>query len=170
MPDHRCASSAARPIAAGPVLPRWKCASIHLGAGESVVTIGRVAHTGNHGAPFSDRGLHSELIAIAVKLLDALCDDLLLEILPRPVPNAVACVDGLPAPCCLGAEIGMPGPAARPHRLRQRLTMTIGALQPAEIRAFARPGAGYKECHLRRLGWRLLCLCRYRSEEDDGCT
>jgi hypothetical protein len=94
-----------------------------------------------------------------MKVLDALCDDLLLEILPRPVPNAVACVDGLPALCCLGAEIGMPSPAARAHRLRQRLTMTIGALQPAEIRAFARPGAGHKKRHVRRLGWRLLCLC-----------
>jgi hypothetical protein len=160
MPDHRCASSAARPIAAGPVLPRWKCASIHLGTGENVVTIGRVAHTGNYGAPFRERGLHSELIAIVVKVLDVLCDDFLLEILPGPVPNAVACVNGLPAPCCLGAEIGMPGLAASAHRLRQRLTITIGALQPTEIRAFTRPDTGYKECHLRRLGWWLLCLCR----------
>jgi hypothetical protein len=54
----------------------------------------------------------------------------------------------------------MPGLAARAHRLRQHLTMTIGALQPAEIRTFARPGAGYKKRHVRRLGRRLLCLCR----------
>src|ERR1700730_11244662 len=160
MPDHRCSSSAARPIAAGPVLPRWKCASIHLGTGENVVTIGRVAHTGNHRASFSERGLHSKLVAIVMKVLDALRDDLLLKSLPRPVPNAVACVDGWAGTCCLGAEIGMPSLAARARRLRQRLTMTIGALQPAEIRAFARPRAGHKKRHVRRLGWRLLCLCR----------
>ena len=162
MPDHRYASGAARPIAASPVLPRWKCASVHLGTGESVVAIGRVAHAGNHSPPFREGGLHSELIAIAIamKVLDALCDDFLLEILPRPVPNAVACVDSLAGACCLGAEIGMPGLAARAHRLRQRLTITIGALQPTEIRTFARPGAGYKKRHVRRLGRRLLCLCR----------
>jgi hypothetical protein len=35
--------------------------------------------------------------------------------------------------------------------LRELLAMLIGASNPAQIRAFARPGAGHKERHIRLL-------------------
>src|SRR6202011_1739567 len=79
-----------------------------------------VVDPGDHGAaPLGQRRLHAELVVVAVQIVDILRDDLAFKILPRPVSNTIAGVDGLCAARCLGAEIGTPGLAARTHRLRQ---------------------------------------------------
>src|SRR4051812_25595685 len=121
MADHRRALGAARPVAAGPVLPRRKSPAVHLRAGQNVGIVGRVADTGDNGAPLGERGRHPELGAVAVKIVDVLRDDLTLEILPGPAPDTIAGVHGLRAARSLGAEISAPGFAAGPRRLCQCL-------------------------------------------------
>ena len=132
MSDHRCALSAASPIAARPVLARRKCPSIRLRTSENVVTIGRVANTRNYGAPFGQRSLHAEFVVVAVKVIHALRNDIGFEVLPRAMSNAIAGVNGLCACCSLGAEIRTPSLATRTHRLRQCLAMAVRALNAAE--------------------------------------
>jgi hypothetical protein len=60
----------------------------------------------------------------------------------------------------LGRHIGTPGVAARARRLRQRLAMFLGAVEPAKIGAFARSRAGDEEPH--------VALLRGRAAADEG--
>src|SRR5690349_11430471 len=96
--------------------------------------IRRVTHAGNHGAPLRQRGLHAKLIAVAVKIIVALCDSFAFEILPWPMPDAIASVYGLCSSCRLSAEISVPGLVTCTRRLRQCLTLTISTFQATEIR------------------------------------
>src|SRR5215471_3368536 len=85
--DHRGALGAARPVAAGSVLAGRKRPPVHLRAGQDVVGVGGVAHTGNHGAPLGQRHRHAEFVAVAVEIVDVLGDNLAFEILPRAVSD-----------------------------------------------------------------------------------
>src|SRR5215813_5163782 len=155
--EHRRALRAACPVLAGPVLVRRKSAAVHLRTRQDVMVVGRVADAGHDGAPLGERGRHPELVVVAVQIVDVLGDDLLLEILPGAAPDPIAGVDGLRATDRLGAEISAPRLAAGAGRLRQLLAAPVRALQSAEIRALAGPGAGYEKCHVGRLR-RLLGL------------
>src|SRR5262249_55632295 len=116
--DHRGALGAAGPIAAGSVVSGWKCTPVRLRACQHVVVVGRIADTGNHGAALGQRGLHAELVVVAVKLVDVLSDNFAFEILPRSPSHAGAGVDGFSAARCLRAEIGAPRLAAGAGALR----------------------------------------------------
>src|SRR5262249_17999199 len=90
-----------------------------------------------------------------------------LEVLPWPLADAIAGVDGLPTARSLGAQIGVPSLAARASPLRQRLAVTIRALEAAEVRAFAGTRAGDEKRHIRRLRrlWRIRAGTQ--SERDE---
>jgi hypothetical protein len=60
----------------------------------------------------------------------------------------------------LRRHIGTPGVAARARRLRQRLAMFLGAVEPAKIGAFARSRAGDEEPR--------VALLRGRAAADEG--
>jgi hypothetical protein len=163
MTQHRGTLGAAGPVAAGPIFAGREGAAIRLRAGESVVTIWRVADPGDHRASLRQRGLHVQLVVVAVKIIDALRDNFTLEILPRPGANAVARVDGRFAISRLAAQIGSLSLATSTGLLRQLLTIPIRSLDPAKIGTFARPSARDKKCHIGCLWCLLLRLRRHRG-------
>src|SRR5262249_20286546 len=150
MADHGGALPALAPIAAGPVIARRKGAAVRLRAGQHVVPVGRVGAAVDRLALLAERRLLVDLVVGAVQVVDALRDHLALGVPPGPAPDAVARLDGV---CPLRAQIGVPGMAARPSRLGQRLAMAVGALDAAEVAALSGPGAGEEERHVA-----LLCL------------
>jgi len=92
--------------------------------------------------------LHAELVVVAVKVIDALCDDFALKILPWPMSDAIASIYTLLVACRLSAQIGVPGFATRTSGLRQCLTLTIRAFQASKISALAGASACDKESHV----------------------
>ena len=105
------------------------------------MTNGGVADAGNHSAPFRQRGLHVELVVVAVKIVDALRDNFSLKVLPGAATNAIARVDGRFAIDCLRAQIGPPSFATSTCSLRQLLTIPVSTFDAAEIGTLARPCA-----------------------------
>src|SRR5207248_10681808 len=140
--EHRGALRALGPVAAGAVLARREGAAVWLRAGERIVVVGRVADARLHGAALGQRGLRAELVVGPVQVIDILGDDLFLEVLPRPAPDAIARVDGLATTRRLRAEIRMPGLGAGAGALGQLLADAVGAFEPTEIGALAGAGAG----------------------------
>jgi hypothetical protein len=111
---------------------------------------------------------HAKLVVVAVKIIIVFCDDFAFEILPWPMPNAIASVYGLCSSGRLGTEISLPGLVTCTCRLRQCLTLTIRAFQAAEISPLTGTGARNEECHVRRLWWRRLCPANSRSRCDQS--
>src|SRR5262245_4033258 len=128
MADHRRPLGAARPVPAGSILTGREGVAIRLRPGQHVVAIGCEANSRNDLASFAQRDLEAELVVVAVKIIDALCDDLAFEVLPGPFADAISRVDGRLAVRRLGAQIGAPGLGAGAVALRQLLTVAIGAL------------------------------------------
>ena len=172
MADHRHALCTAGPVVAGLVVTGRKRPTVRLRAGQGVVIVGRVADTRDHGSPFGQRCLHAELVVVAVKIVDALRDDLAFEILPGAVTDTVACVDRLCVAGRLGAEIGTPCLAARTGSFRQCLALAIRTFQATKIGALAEPGAGDEEGHVGRLRCRLLRPTGRRAQrhENNRCN
>src|SRR5262249_26835319 len=167
MTNHGRALGAARPVVAGTIL-LWRGGAGFGGrAGQYVMTGGGKTYARDKLAPLAQRGVHAVLGFVALRIVDILSDNLALEILPWPAADAVARIDGRLALGRLRAQIGMPGFAARAMALCQLQTVSVGAVQAAEVGSLARPGASHKECHgrgLRQLWrWLLLCLdaCRH---------
>src|SRR5262249_60584989 len=109
------------------------------------VKVRRVADAGDHRAPLGQRHLHSELVVVAVQVVDVLRDDLALEVLPGALADAVAGIDRGLAARLLGAQVRPPGLAAGAGGIRQGLALAIRALEAAEIRALAGSRAGDEE-------------------------
>ena len=85
------------------------------------MTVRRKSHARNNEAAFGQRSVHSEFVVVAVQIVDVLSDDFTLEILPRTVADAVACIDRRLPVDCLGAQIGMPGFTSGPNGPRIEL-------------------------------------------------
>src|ERR1041384_842061 len=170
MAEHSSALRAARPVLAGLVLARRKGAAVRHRAGQRVVLVGRIAAAIDDVALLGQRGLLCQIV-LAMQFVDILGDNDALGILPRTLADAVARIDCGFAVGGLGAEIGMPGSAARAGRLRQLLTVLIGAVEPAEIGTLADWRARHTEAHVGCLPGS-LCVCRTadrgRRERDDG--
>src|SRR5436309_3197027 len=114
------------------------------------MTVGRIAAAVDDLALLAERALLGEAVG-AVQLCDVLGDHRALRILPRPLADAIARVDGRCAVGGLRREIGAPGLAARSGRLRQCLAVIVGAGEPAEIAAIADAVAGQEEAGVGRL-------------------
>src|SRR6202040_3112086 len=98
-------------LAAGPIVARQvdivgHGATIHAGAGQHVVLVGRIAHPVDDRALLGQAGFLADLVAGAVQVLDAGGDDDAFGILPGTAPDAVAGIDR-------GAGIGGVGAAAQ---------------------------------------------------------
>src|SRR4051794_13856905 len=120
MPDHRRALRAARPVAAGPVLPRRGGPALGLGAGQRGMLVGGITAPVYHVALLGQRGLLCQIVA-AVQLIDVLGDNDAFAVLPGAIPDAIARIDRCLPVCRLSAEIGVPGTGPRARRLRQLL-------------------------------------------------
>src|SRR5919109_4019984 len=129
MADHRGPVAAAGPVAAGPVLAGRERGAVRLRAGQDVVPVGAVAAAVDLLAVLVERGALVEVVG-AVQLVDIGGDHCALGVLPRPLADPVARVLRGRAVRVLGAEIGAPGLAAGPDRLRQLLAVGVGTLQP----------------------------------------
>src|ERR1700746_1701980 len=160
MTKHGAALGAARPIAAGAVFARREGATVRLRAGQQVVTVGRKTDARNHPAVLGQRGMRAKLVVVAVKVIDVLCHDLALKVLPGTAADALPRIDGWLAVGGLRAEIGAPGFGSGTGGRRQLLTVAVGALDAGKVGALAGPDAGHKECHVRRLRrlWRRRLL------------
>src|SRR5262245_66666222 len=89
MADRRRALGAAGPVPAGPVLAGGESFAVRLRAGQDIVIVRRVADAGDHGAALGLRRWHAELVAVAVKIVDVLRDDLSFEILPGAASDTI---------------------------------------------------------------------------------
>src|SRR5206468_3359170 len=94
----------ARPVAAGVVHAVGIGSAVGLRAGENIVLVRRIADAVGDGALVVERNLLAERVAntglldgVSVELGDVLCDPLSPLIEPRPVADAIACVDGASA-------------------------------------------------------------------------
>src|SRR5947199_3524389 len=94
MADHRGALGAAHPIMAGPVLGGREGSAIRLGAGQEIVIIRRKTASRDHRAALGERGPIVQLVAVAMQIVEAFCDNFALEILPGAATDAIASVDG----------------------------------------------------------------------------
>jgi hypothetical protein len=101
------------------------------------VAIGRIAHAGDHGTPFRQRGLHVEPVVIAVQIVSALRNNFTLEVLPGAGADPIARIDGGFAVGGLGTQIGSPGFAASTCPLRQLLAVPVSTFDTAKIGALA---------------------------------
>src|SRR5215510_12716923 len=93
MPHRGAAEGAARPVVAGQIHVAGPGGAIHLRAGQHVVPVRRHAEAGHRGATFRQRVFDTELVVVAVQILDAGRDHGALEILPRTLADPVASVD-----------------------------------------------------------------------------
>ena len=118
-PHHRGALGAAGPVPASPILARREGATIRLRAGQHVVIVRRKADAGNNGAALGLRVRRSELVVVAVEIVDVLGDDLALEVLPRAASDAIAGIDRLRAVGGLRAEDRPATSCCRRRRLAQ---------------------------------------------------
>ena len=84
-----------------------------------------------------------------MQVVDVLCHDLALKVLPGTIADAVARIDGWLAVGSLRAEIRVPGLVSSAGSGRQLLTVAVRALDAAKVGAFTGPDAGHKECHVR---------------------
>ena len=153
--DHRGAGSAFGPVAAGAIVAAGESRAVWLRASKDVVTVWRVAATVDRLPFLAQRVLLVDGVVRAVQVGDVLGDRGALGVLPRSAPDAVLRIDRAGA---LGRRIGAAGLPARARGLRERLTVAVGAVEPAEITAIAGTGAGDEEGH--RI---LLCL---RTADD----
>src|SRR6516162_4765878 len=119
MADHGRTILAAAPIVAGQVDVVGKRAPLHVGAGQDVVLVGRVADAVDDRALLRQAGFLGDLVAVAVQVVDAGGDDHAFGVLPGAAADAVAGIDGGARIGRIGAaaEIGVPGVAAGADRL-----------------------------------------------------
>src|SRR5262249_12502583 len=164
--EHGLAELAAGPVVAGQVEVARKRLTLHVGAGQDVVMIGLLAAYLDAMAILAEDRLLVDLVVGAVQVGNAGGDDHALGVLPRPIADAVARVDGRAGVCRVGgaAKIGAPSLAARPGRLRQLLAMSVGAFEPAEIAALTGTGTGDKEAHVAGL-WALHAAGKAEGHE-----
>jgi hypothetical protein len=158
--QHRGSLRAARPVVAGPIFPGREGTAIRLGTSESIVTKWGVPHAWNHSAALRQRGLRVELVVVAVKIIDALCNNFSFKVLPGAAANAIARVDSRLSINGLRAQIGSPSFTTSTCSLCEFLTISVSALYAAEIGTLAWASAYDKKRHIRRL-WCLLLCCRF---------
>src|SRR5882672_4009798 len=94
MAHHGDALSAARPVAAGAILAGWESAAFRVRSGQHVMPVRCKAHARYDLAPLGQRCVETELVVVAVQIVDVLSDDFAFEILPRTFADAVARIDG----------------------------------------------------------------------------
>src|SRR3954470_15652015 len=126
MADDRRALRARRPVLAGLVVTRGKCAAVGLRTREDVVPVRRVAAAVDDLALLAERGLLGEVVGRPVQVGNVLGDHSALGVLPRSLADAVARVDGRLAVGGLRGEISAPGLAAGAAGLGQLLALRIG--------------------------------------------
>jgi hypothetical protein len=116
VPEHGRAPGARSPILTGHVLVRWECLTVRLRAGQYVVRVGRVAAAVDHRAFLGQSRLLSEHVC-AMQFVEVARDECPLGIVPGPMADAVAGVDGRRPGGGLRAQIGVPRACAlRPRR------------------------------------------------------
>jgi len=159
VPQHGGAGGARSPILTGHVLVRWECLTVRLRAGQYVVHVGRVAAAIDHRALLGQSRLLSEHVC-AMQFVEVARDECPLGIVPGPMADAVAGVDGRRPG--LRAQIGVPGARARSDRGGERLAARVGAREAAQVAALARAGAGDEEARSRALtAGAPICVLRY---------
>src|SRR5690606_22511862 len=84
---------------------------------------------------------------VAMKVGDVGGDERAVRVVPGPITNAIACVHGGPATCRGHAEIRAPGLVPGADRRRERLAVSVRALDPTEIAAVPDTCAGDEEAH-----------------------
>ena len=166
MADHGAAVGAViGPIAASKILvpgcPWGKGSTMGVRARENVVLVSRPLRpdaTVHHFALFSQRRLSKDQIAVSLDITmqigEAGGNQDAFGIVPGPVTNPVARIDGRLRGRAIRAQISAPGAIARSHFRGQTLANGIGAGESAEIAAMR--FAGNKEGH------RCICL-RHRQ-------
>src|SRR5262249_20781034 len=140
-------TAALRPVAAGLVVAGRERRSVRLRAGQNVVHVGRIAAVLDHLALFGERSLLRKIV-LPMQLRNILGDHHALRVRPRALAATVLRVAGAGP---RRAEERGPGLAAGAGRLRQRLTVPIGAFDAAEVGALADARAGDEEAHRRGL-------------------
>jgi hypothetical protein len=164
----RGTSRAAGPIVARVVGTIRVSAAVPLGSRENLVlNRWRITHAVDDLSMLIACGLLEQIAAalrlnqsIAVKLAEVRRDNGVLRfpqlrerpVEPRPGADTVSRVDGRLSGTSLGAEIGVPGVAARADSRRERLAMRIGTRKSAEVSPFTETEAGDEKSHssLRR--------------------
>ncbi len=164
MSDDRRPLGAARPIAAGFVLPGRERSAIRLRASERIVLIGIVAAAINDVAPLGQRCLLGEMV-VPVQLVAIPGDDGAFGVLPGAAAYAVARVDGRLPIGRLSAEIRMPTAITGSRRLGELLAVPIRAFETAEIRALSEAGAGHKKAQLALLRLRAAAIERQQCRD-----
>src|SRR5207237_1920124 len=74
-----------------------------------------------------------------------------LGVLPRAASDAITRVDGGLTAGGAGTEVSVPSAVADPDLLRQRLALSIGARQAAQVRSLSGADAGDEKRHVCRL-------------------
>src|SRR5262245_15580200 len=130
MPDLRRALAPTCPVLAGMIGAIGVRPAVRLRAGENIMLVRSVAETLPGIALLGQRRCSGQRVAdasqlegIAMQVREVLRDPASLGVEPGALADAVARVDGARS---AGAQIGMPGPAARPGRRRQLLAMLVG--------------------------------------------
>ena len=144
--DHGRALAALRPVAAGGVHVAGDEAAVGLRAGEHVVLVRRVAPAVDDRPALGEGGLLGEAVG-AVQLLHVCGDHVALRVLPRATADALARVDAGHVGRRLLAQVGAPCAAAGACGRGERLAVSVGAGQAAQVGAVARPAAGDEKAH-----------------------
>src|SRR3977135_2139544 len=145
--DHRRTCPTLGPVAAGAVFAGRERPSVRRRAGQHVMPIRGFGAAIDHLALLAEGRLLGDLVVGAVKIIDVLRDGVALGILPRPGADAIARIDGLPAPARLRAQIGAPSLPTGANCLCELLAVAVGTLKPAEVGTLAGTGAGEEKRH-----------------------
>src|ERR1700730_6558036 len=153
MTDHRRALRAARPVLAGAVVSGRERRTVGLRSRQHVMPVRGIAAAVDDVALLAQRGLFGQVVG-AVQLGDIPGDHDAFGILPGSLADAVARIHGWLTIDSLGREIGAPGfypERVGAGRLRQGLTVIVGAGETAEVAAIADASRGQEETGVGRL-------------------
>ena len=166
MPDHGIAFRAARPVLAGHILVGGRGGTIGVRAGEDIVIVHHKQAAHHLLAGFGDPGIDVDVGFCGImQVRNAGGDGDAVGVHPRPLADAILCIDRALAAHRLLAEVGAPGLAAGAGLGGEITAMLVGALKTTEVRAVRTRRRGDEKRHVRILR-RSRCLRGGRADHS----
>src|SRR5690606_37904804 len=148
MSDHGAPLPARHPVLTGRVHPA-SCGTVRIRTRQDVVSVGRITSSIHHLPAFVQRYLLAGMARFGVQLFEVACHQHAISVVPRPLADPVARVNGGFSVRLGSAQIGAPGTSCRrTDRGGQLIAMFVGACQTSEVGTIAGAFAGDEEAHL----------------------
>jgi hypothetical protein len=144
--------------------------AVWQGASQDIVHIGGVTPAVDGLAFLVQRCSLSDIIIVAVEILNIARDDHSSSVPPRTRPDTVPGVDGGLIVGLTGAEVGVPCSVPSADRLRQHLAVAISTREAAQISSLTGANTRDEKGHGALLRLHACgCVQRQRCNEETSC-